>query len=455
MTCRQSPRGDIFTVGDCKDMDSMDHLPELVDNDPAYSSNFEQWDTYWEDLTKYTHLASCDIWGTKEVDFLGLDDFSSPYQDEEVIGRTPTLAQLNSEDSQPVCDTLYHPDLLVGQKQLLFPPQTMAKKPNKLCSSATSASSSRNPLPDFAEGSQKATWPVASSTDTMAKAQLQGPSKASSALLDNMDYVRKAKVRISVPRKPFVESSTQISVSASHLIQEHESSASQVSEDPVIVAANTASSINSEKRAETPKREVQTSPGPEIGTLRTVPQKLHFPAAAGSETLLTVSALGSDASAADKKKKEEEHNYSLFLTRARLAGKATADMEEEEEEEEEEGEEEDEEEEAEGLDLDDEDHDEDHDEGFGSEHELSENEEDDEEDEDEDYEGDKDISDVSDAFSEPGAKLHVFLMLLKILVSIHAVLYIQNTKHQTFGGTKLNAAKRVHSTFITNRPTTE
>ncbi|KAI2651043.1 CREB3 regulatory factor [Labeo rohita] len=394
MTCRQSPRGDIFAGGDCKDLDSMDHLPELVDNDPAYSSNFEQWDTYWEDLTKYTRLTSCDIWGTKEVDFLGLDDFSSPYQDEEVIGRTPTLAQLNSEDSQPVCDTLYHPDLLVGQKQLLFPPPTMAKKTNKLSNSATGASSSRNPLPDFAEGSQKATWPVPSSTDTMAKAQFQGPSKASPALLDNMDYVRKAKVRISVPRKPSVECSAQLSISASPLIQEHESSASQVSEDPAVVAANTASSISCEKRVETPKREVPSSPGPEIGTLRTVQHKLHFPVAAGSETLLTVSALGADASAADKKK-EEEHNYSLFLTRARLAAKASTDMEEEEEEEEE-GEEEEEEEEAEGLDLDDEDHDE----GFGSEHELSENEEEEEE-EDEDYEGDKDDY-VSDAFSEPG-----------------------------------------------------
>uniref|UniRef100_A0A673HS06 BZIP domain-containing protein n=1 Tax=Sinocyclocheilus rhinocerous TaxID=307959 RepID=A0A673HS06_9TELE len=378
MTCRQSPRGNIFTVGDCKDLDSMDHLPELVDNDPAYSSNFEQWDTYWEDLTKYTRLTSCDIWGTKEVDFLGLDDFSSPYQDEEVIGQTPTLAQLNSEDSQPVCDTLYHPDLLVGQKQLLFPPPTMAKKTNKLSHSATSSSSSHNPLPDFAEGSQKATWPVPSSTDIMAKGQFQGPSKASTAPLGNMDYVRKAKVRISVPRKPLVESSAQISVSASPLIQEHESSASQVSEDPAVDASNTASSISCEKRVETPKQEVPTGPGPEIGTLRTVPHKVPFAAAAGSETLLTVSALGSDASAADKKK-EEEHNYSLFLTRARLAGKATE-----------------EEEEAEGLDLDDEDHDE----GFGSEHELSENEEEEEE-EDEDYEGDKDDY-ISDAFSEPG-----------------------------------------------------
>ncbi len=341
MTCRQSPRGDIFTVGDFKDLDRMDHLPELADNDPAYSSNFEQWDTYWEDLTKYTRLTSCDIWGTKEVDFLGLDDFSSPYQDEEVIGRTPTLAQLNSEDSQPVCDTLYHPDLLVGQKQLLFPPPTVAKKTNKLSSSATSASSSRNPLPDFPEGSQKATWPVASSTDTMAKAQLQGPSKASPALLENMDYVRKAKVRISVPRKPLVESSTQISVSASPLIQEHESSASQVSEDPVVVAANTASSISCEKRVETPKQEgtdrvlVQ-----KIGTLRMMPQT-PLPCSCRQETLLTVSALGSDTSAADKRRRKSTTTL-LFLTRARLAGKATADMEEGEEEEEE-GEEEEEE----------------------------------------------------------------------------------------------------------------
>lgn len=401
MTCRQSPRGDIFTVGDCKDLDTMDHLPELVDSDPACNSNFEQWDTYWEDLTKYTRLTSCDIWGTKEVDFLGLDDFSSPYQDEEVISRTPTLAQLNSEDSQPVCDTLYHPDLLVGQKQLLFPTPTMAKKTNRFSNPSTGASSSRNPLPDFAEGSQKATWPVPSSTDTMAKAQIHGPSKTSTELLENTDYVRKAKVCFSVPRKPLVESSAQpVSISSSTPIQE--STASLVSEDPaVITAANTASSISCEKRVAIPKREVTSGPAPEVGTLRAVPHKLHFPSATGSETLLTMSALGSDASAADKKK-EEEHNYSLFLTRARLAGKVTADIEEEEEEEEEEvddeeEEEEEEEEKAEELDLDDEDHDE----GFGSEHELSENDEEEEEEDDEDYEGDKDDY-ASDAFSEPG-----------------------------------------------------
>ncbi|TRY95230.1 hypothetical protein DNTS_004731, partial [Danionella cerebrum] len=325
MTCRQSPRGEIFTAGDCKDMDSVDHPPEVLDTDPVYSANFEQWDTYWEDLTKYTRLTSCDIWGTKEVDFLGIDDFSSPYQDEEVISRTPTLAQLNSEDSQPVSDTLYHPDLLVGQKQLFFPAPTMAKKTNRLNISASSASSSRNPPADFAEGSQKATWPVPSNTDTVAKAQIQ----------ESTDYVRKAKLCISVPRRPVVEcSSQQVSVSSSAHLQESKSTAPLVS-DTAASAANIAPSINSEKKALTPKRELTSAAGPEAGIVRTVPHKLHFPSTTGMETLLTMSGLASDMSAADKKK-EEEHNYSLFLTRARLAGKVTAEMEEDEEEEEEE-----------------------------------------------------------------------------------------------------------------------
>ncbi|XP_072517608.1 CREB3 regulatory factor [Salminus brasiliensis] len=406
MTCRQSPRGDIFAVSDCKEFDSMEHLPELADNDPAYSSNFEQWDTYWEDLTKYTRLTSCDIWGTKEVDFLGLDDFSSPYQDEEVIGRTPTLAQLNSEDSQPVCDTLYHPDLLVSQKQPVFPPPLTGKKMGRTSTSATCSSSIRNPLADFAEGSQKATWPVPSSTETVAKAQMQGPSKIAFPQPDNTDYVRKAKVRISIPRKPLLEScAQQVGASTSSpLVREHESAASLVSnaQAATIGTPSNVTPLVCETRVEIPKREASTVP--EVGPSRAMPQKLHFPVAGGSETLLTVSALGADAAsaaaaaaAAAEKKKEEEHNYSLFLTRARLAGKALTDMEENEEEEEEEGEEEEEEEEeAEGVDLDDEDHDE----GFGSEHELSENEEEEEE-EDEDYEGDKD-DDISDAFSEPG-----------------------------------------------------
>lgn len=408
MTCRQSPGRDVFEVEDCKEFDSMENLPELIDNDMAYSSNFEQWDTYWEDLTKYTRLTSCDIWGTKEVDFLGLDDFSSPYQDEEVIGRTPTLAQLNSEDSQPVCDNLYLPDSLAGQKQTVFLPPVVGKKMGRTTISVADTSSNHSALPEYAEGSQKATWPVPSSTETMAKAQMQGPSRVASPQPENTDYVRKAKVRISVPRKPFVEGcAQQISVSASSpLIKEHESSASLI-RNVQAATIDTPSSLIPlvcEKRVEICKREALCGSTAEAGLSRGKSPKLNFPVAGGSDTLLTVSALGADAAAAAEKKKEEEHNYSLFLTRARLAGKAPMDMEEDEDEEE--AEDEEEEEEAEGVDLDDEDHDE----GFGSEHELSENEEEEEE-EDDDYEGDKD-DDISDAFSEPGTNHHQDLFKL-------------------------------------------
>lgn len=406
MTCRQSPGRDVFEVEDCKEFDSMENLPELVDNDLTYSSNFEQWDTYWEDLTKYTRLTSCDIWGTKEVDFLGLDDFSSPYQDEEVIGRTPTLAQLNSEDSQPVSDTLYLPDSLAGQKQTLFPPSVVGKKMGRTTTSVTGTSSNHSTLPDYADGSQKATWPVASCTETMAKAQMQGTSRVASPLPENTDYVRKAKVCIGVSRKSFLESCTQqINVSASSpLIKEQETSASLISNVQAATTDTPSSLIPlvCETRVEICKRDTPCGSTPEVGLLRGKSPKLNFPVAGSSETLLTVTALGADATAAAEKKKEEEHNYSLFLNRVRLAGKASTDMEEDEEEEEEEdGEEEEEEEEAEGVDLDDEDHDE----GFGSEHELSENEEEEEEDDDE-YEGDKD-DDISDAFSEPGTNQHV------------------------------------------------
>lgn len=395
MTCRQSPGGEVFVVEDYKEIETMEHPSELLDNELTYSSNFEQWDTYWEDLTKYTRLTSCDIWGTKEVDFLGLDDFSSPYQDEEVISRTPTLAQLNSEDSQPVCDTLYLPDSLAGQKQTILLQPPVGKKMGRTTPSATGTSSNRNTLPDFAEGSQKATWPVPSSTETMAKAQMQGSSRGASPQPESTDYVRKAKVRISVPRKPDIFP-PQISVSTtSPLAKEHEMTAPPYSD----IQANRAETPSSavppvyERRVEASKRDAPCGVAPELGPSKAKAPRLFVPLPSTGETLLT---LGSDISAAEKKK-EEEHNYSLFLTRARLAGQIANDLEEDDDDEEEEGEEEEEEEEeAEGVDLDDEDHDE----GFGSEHELSENEEEEEEDDD-DYEGDKD-DDISDAFSEPG-----------------------------------------------------
>ncbi|XP_076129760.1 CREB3 regulatory factor [Alosa pseudoharengus] len=444
MTCRQSPKGDMLGVGECREMEGMEPLVELGDSSElAHSSNFEQWDSYWEDLTKYTRLTSCDIWGTKEVDFLGLDDFSSPYQDEEVIGRTPTLAQLNSEDSQPVCDTLYHPDLLQppGPKQPMLLPSLSSAQGKKAgrpphsfpsCSTASSSSAatgSQNQLPDFAEGSQKATWPVATSTETMSKTQYQGSSKAlgtttmeGGGIGGGSDFVRKAKVRISGPHRypgklPDPQASASPSGSCSLLelpkvaaataslatprpgASRASSAAAQASPDgPLPAAGDRKAAVEGSVKHEMPA-------GPEVGTSRSLPVKLHFPAMPGaSESLLPVVGVATTdaettgavaaAAAAGDKTKEEEHNYSLFLTRARLAGKALPEEEEvdEEEEDEEEGEEEDDEG---ALELDDEDHDE----GFGSEHELSEN--DDDEEEDEDYEGDKD-DDISDAFSEPG-----------------------------------------------------
>uniref|UniRef100_A0A8C3FPD6 CREB3 regulatory factor n=1 Tax=Chrysemys picta bellii TaxID=8478 RepID=A0A8C3FPD6_CHRPI len=96
MDYQQSSRDNFLSMEDCKDIENLESFTDILDNEAAFTSNWEQWDTYCEDLTKYTKLTSCDIWGTKEVDYLGLDDFSSPYQDEEVISKTPTLAQLNN-----------------------------------------------------------------------------------------------------------------------------------------------------------------------------------------------------------------------------------------------------------------------------------------------------------------------------------------------------------------------
>ncbi|KAI1898380.1 hypothetical protein AGOR_G00071720 [Albula goreensis] len=379
MTCRQSPRADIFSAGDRKEMENIEHLTEILDSDPTYNSNFEQWDSYWEDLTKYTKLTSCDIWGTKEVDFLGLDDFSSPYQDEEVISRTPTLAQLNSEDSQPVCDTLYHPDLLLSQKTHAIPTSAHSKKaagrqPTPSCSSA------RNPLPDFAECYQKATWPIPSTTETMSKSQV----KATAPLADNKDYVRKAKVRIGASRRPTADSApAQVDISVSSPFVEGPSVASSVNVAPTPTANATVTDPTctlSEKEVEKPRLETTTIQG--NGTPQVVGHQLS-PVAGGSQGLLSTNALATDAS----RDKEEEHNYSLFVTQGKLADSMEPAVEDEEEE----------------AELDDEDHDE----GFGSEHELSENEEeeeeeeDEDEDEEEDYEDDKD-DDMSDSFSEPG-----------------------------------------------------
>ncbi|KAL4659767.1 CREB3 regulatory factor-like [Arapaima gigas] len=390
MTFRQSPRTDIFTVGDCKEIEGMEHLPEILEGDPTYNSNFEQWDTCWEDLTKYTKLTSCDIWGTKEVDFLGLDDFSSPYQDEEVIGKTPTLAQLNSEDSQPVCDTLYYPDLVVSQKPNTVSGPIHAKK-TLAQPTAPYSSLARGHLPDFAEGSQKATWPVPSSTETKSKTQTL-PPKLVGPPSDNKDYVRKANVHISTPRRPTADlASPRANITIKSPFEQGSSTAATsiiAAPAATIATATTAVSCSTVAGGKDVEK-TQLAVAPENSTVQAASYRL-ISRTGDSPALLSSGKLGGDSS---QDKKEEEHNYSLFLTRSKLVGR-----EEPEQEELAEGEEEEEEQdEAEDLEPDDEDHDE----GFGSEHELSENEEEEEDDDDEDYEGDKD-DDMSDTFSEPG-----------------------------------------------------
>ncbi|KAF7206274.1 CREB3 regulatory factor [Nothobranchius furzeri] len=436
---RQSPCGDSMVgVGDGgKEVEGgVDQLMGLGECEMVCSSSaFEQWDSYWEDLTRYTRLASCDIWGTKEVDFLGLDDFSSPYQDEEVIGQTPTLAQLNSEDSQPVCETLCPPvDLSLpvppSQPQPLQPSNHNKRHfvlgqgfgpssvRSSLCSTSSSQSRpSRSLLADFPESSQRATRPVPSSTETMAKTQNQlnaikdqGQTKpvgrgmkTAAPTSHSLDFVRKAKVRVSSvlraegdvaapadferPGPPLPLSqprdekpSTSVSVALAGL--------------PAPAARGSGSLASFEKAEGAVKREVQAraaEPSPTMGGASGL---------VGGGSVVVASAAGGGGGGIlvvedSEKSKEEEHNYSLFLTRS----KAHSQLDEDEDEDDEEEAEEDE---GDGLELDDEDHDE----GFGSEHELSENEEEEEEEEDEDYEADKD-DDMSDAFSEPGCDMEV------------------------------------------------
>ncbi|XP_059207827.1 CREB3 regulatory factor [Centropristis striata] len=452
---RQSPCGDSAVgLGDGgKEVEGcVDQLMGLGEAETVYSSSaFEQWDSYWEDLTRYTRLASCDIWGTKEVDFLGLDDFSSPYQDEEVMGRTPTLAQLNSEDSQPVCEALYppadlslppsqaQPPLVPGHsKRVLVPGPGFGPSSARPSPSSTSSSRpSRSLLPDFPESSQKATRPVPSSTETMTKTQNllsltqdhgqgyakhQGRvAKMAAPASHGPDFVRKAKVRVSSVPKPQSDTPPPTDGERSDpppappQPQDEKASTSAGATMVVlpVTAAGAAASMTSFDR----KSEATGRREPPAGWLATVPPLVEASQALeGNASGLVSSAdsvagasggggggggAGALASEGTEKSKEEEHNYSLFLTRSRLAGRAHSTLEEDEEEEEED-EEEVEEEEGDGLELDDEDHDE----GFGSEHELSENEEEDEEDEDEDYEADKD-DDMSDAFSEPGCDMEL------------------------------------------------
>lgn len=376
-------------------------------------------------INRYTRLASCDIWGTKEVDFLGLDDFSSPYQDEEVISRTPTLAQLNSEDSLPVCEALYPPaDLMLPCSQPLHSQNkrhqglgVSSVRPSPCSTSSSQSRPSRSLFADFPESSQKATRPVPSSTETMAKTQNQlsltqdhaqaqpkppgRGAKVAGPLSHSADFVRKAKVRVSsaprvqseaTPQTDFERSDPPLPLSQPLDEKPSTSASAALVGHPTSVPGSSAGLEGFERKAEGAARRE----GP-AGRSATAPQLVE-----ANQTVCSMSealpGAGSDGVLVEdpEQSKEEEHNYSLFLTRNR----AQSQLEEDEEEEEEDEEEEPKEDEGDELDLDDEDHDE----GFGSEHELSENEEEEEEDEDEDYEADKD-DDMSDAFSEPGRDL--------------------------------------------------
>ncbi|XP_021095141.1 CREB3 regulatory factor isoform X2 [Heterocephalus glaber] len=359
MNYQQNPRDNFLSLEDCKDIENLESYTDVLDNEGALTSNWEQWDTYCEDLTKYTKLTSCDIWGTKEVDYLGLDDFSSPYQDEEVISKTPTLAQLNSEDSQSVSDSLYYPDSLFSVKQNPLPSSFPGKKITSRAAAPVCSSKTLQAEVPLSDCVQKANKPT-SSTQIMVKANMYHNEKVNFHV-ECKDYVKKAKVKISA-----VQQSRPL------LSQAHTDAAKE----------NTcycgAVAKRQEKRGMEPLqgRATPALPFKETQELLLSPLPQEGP---GSVAVGESSNLSTSMSVSDSSQKKEEHNYSLFVS-DNLGGQPTKGNPEEYEE-------------------DEEDDDEDHDEGFGSEHELSENEE--EEEEEEDYEDDKD-DDISDTFSEPG-----------------------------------------------------
>ncbi|XP_068884634.1 CREB3 regulatory factor isoform X4 [Aphelocoma coerulescens] len=362
MDYQQSSRDNLLFMEDCKELENLESFTDILDKEAAFTSKWEQWDTYCEDLTKYTKLTSCDIWGTKEVDYLGLDDFSSPYQDEEVISKTPTLAQLNSEDSQPVSDSLYYPDLLFSVKQnplnSLLPGKKIASRAAApVCSSKNVQAEAA--LSDCAQKASKPASQPASSTQIMVKTNVYSNEKVN-IHVECKDYVKKAKVKIN----PLPQSRPVLS-------QAHTDAAKE----------NTCYCGAVAKRQE--RKGLESPHGhstPPVLPFKETQELLLSPPQESPGLAVGESSLSASTSVSDSSQKKEEHNYSLFVTDTLGEQSAKADPEEEEEDE-------------------DDIEDEDHDEGFGSEHELSEND-----DEEEDYEDDKD-DDISDTFSEPAVTL--------------------------------------------------
>ncbi|XP_053319508.1 CREB3 regulatory factor [Spea bombifrons] len=357
---QQSPTENLLTLEDCRDFENLDSFTDLFETSPPLCSNWEQWDTYCEDLTKYTKLTSCEIWGTKEVDYLGLDDFSSPYQDEEVISKTPTLAQLNSEDSQSVADSLYNTDGFSCPKMSFLPAKKIAsaRATAPVCSSKATVVDV--PLADWSQKAAKPVAPTQMVVKTNAceeKINIHGECK---------DYVKKAKVKIS-PALPSQLSATVVSTDAAK-------------ENTCFCGA-------------VPKKQEKTSGELSLGrkSCAILPfketQKLFCPPPNVTTIGVGDGSVVVGASVSDPLQKKEEHNYSLFVSEGLTESVVKSESPQHEEDEEE-------------VDFDEEDHDE----GFGSEHELSENEEEEEEEEEEedDYEDDKD--DISDTFSEAGCE---------------------------------------------------
>ncbi|XP_060053153.1 CREB3 regulatory factor [Erinaceus europaeus] len=360
MSCQQNPRDNFLSLEDCKDIENLESFTDVLDNEGALTSNWEQWDTYCEDLTKYTKLTSCDIWGTKEVDYLGLDDFSSPYQDEEVISKTPTLAQLNSEDSQSVSDSLYYPDSLFSVKQNPLPSSLPSKKITSRAAAPVRSSKTLQAEIPSSDCIQKASKPT-SSTQIVVKTNVYHNEKVNFRV-ECKDYVKKAKVRIS----PVQQSRRLLSHVHADAVKENTCYCGVVARR---LERKGMEPLQGHATPALPFKEAQEL------LLSPLPQEGPGPVAAGESSSLSVSKSVSDSS-----QKKEEHNYSLFVSDNVREQPTKCSPEEDEEDEE---------------DIDDEDHDE----GFGSDHELSENEE--EEEEEEDYEDDKD-DDISDTFSEPG-----------------------------------------------------
>ncbi|KAM4653121.1 CREB3 regulatory factor isoform 4-T4 [Amazona ochrocephala] len=362
MDYQQSSRDNLLSMEDCKDLENLESFTDILDKEAALTSKWEQWDTYCEDLTKYTKLTSCDIWGTKEVDYLGLDDFSSPYQDEEVISKTPTLAQLNSEDSQPVSDSLYYPDLLFSVKQnplnpLLPGKKIAARAAAPVCSSKTVQAEA--PLSDCVQKASKPATQPASSTQIMVKTNVYNNEKVN-IHVECKDYVKKAKVKIS----PLPQSRPVLSQTHTDAAKENTCYCGAVAK-------------RQERKGMESPHSHSTTP---ILPFKETQELLLSPPQETPGLVVGESSLSASTSVSDSSQKKEEHNYSLFVTDSLGEQSAKGDPEEDEDDE-------------------DDIEDEDHDEGFGSEHELSEND-----DEEEDYEDDKD-DDISDTFSEPAVTL--------------------------------------------------